>query len=211
MKTHEHRTLTVPQDLHIHTVYSKGDGAVAREQTIELVAQFRHAQIQGISDHLDYLGGAIFQQYAQEVREFGFFVGTEVDGPDWVAQACEVDVDYYIYHCYNNIVSYRGLETLLQTDKPVIIAHPMILETDLRKVPRECLVEINNRYVWRGDWLSFYTPHKQKFRFVIGSDAHQPNWLNQNIARVVAEKLGIPETLVFDILPHDQAPPKKDS
>jgi hypothetical protein len=32
---------------------------------------------------------------------------------------------------------------------------------------------------------------------VIDSDAHQPHWLNQHVARRVAHKLGIAETLLF--------------
>jgi len=35
------------------------------------------------------------------------------------------------------------------------------------------------------------------FSFVIDSDAHQPHWLNQNIARYVARELEITETLLF--------------
>lgn len=45
----------IPQDLHIHTVYSVGDSAVVKEQTIDLVKQIRHASIIGISDHYEYL------------------------------------------------------------------------------------------------------------------------------------------------------------
>jgi hypothetical protein len=33
--------------------------------------------------------------------------------------------------------------------------------------------------------------------FVISSDAHQPNWLNQNVARHVCQVLGIRETILF--------------
>jgi hypothetical protein len=32
---------------------------------------------------------------------------------------------------------------------------------------------------------------------VISSDAHQPNWLNQTLARYVARELEIQETLLF--------------
>jgi hypothetical protein len=33
---------------------------------------------------------------------------------------------------------------------------------------------------------------------VISSDAHQPNWLNQTVARHVAAELGVREKLLFD-------------
>jgi hypothetical protein len=59
------------------------------------------------------------------------------------------------------------------------------------RVPPECLVEINNRYVWRGDWRRFYGPCRARFRFVISSDAHQPQWLSQTVARYVAADLGL--------------------
>ncbi|HUV06184.1 MAG TPA: hypothetical protein VMX75_00555, partial [Spirochaetia bacterium] len=65
------------------------------------------------------------------------------------------------------------------------------------KLPQECLIEINNRYVWRYDWRERINGFRSRFRFVIGSDAHQPHWLNQNIARYVASELGIEETLLF--------------
>ena len=44
------------QDLHIHTIFSTGDSAVSREQTVELVAEINHAKIIGISDHFEYIG-----------------------------------------------------------------------------------------------------------------------------------------------------------
>jgi hypothetical protein len=56
-------------------------------------------------------------------------------------------------------------------------------------------VEVNNRYSWRDDWRKSLGPWV--FRFVISSDAHQPNWLNQTYARYVAAALGIRETLLF--------------
>jgi hypothetical protein len=31
----------------------------------------------------------------------------------------------------------------------VIVAHPTAFDTDLGRVPSECLIEINNRYVWK--------------------------------------------------------------
>jgi hypothetical protein len=36
-----------------------------------------------------------------------------------------------------------------------------------------------------------------RFEFVISSDAHQPNWINQTVARHVAERLGVRERLLF--------------
>lgn len=38
------------QDLHIHTTWSQGDGAVVPEQSIELIASVKHARVVGISD-----------------------------------------------------------------------------------------------------------------------------------------------------------------
>ena len=43
----------------------------------------------------------------------------------------------------------------------------------------------------------FYGPYLDRFSFVLSSDAHQPNWLNQTIARHVANSLGIDEYEVF--------------
>jgi hypothetical protein len=71
------------------------------------------------------------------------------------------------------------------------------LDTNLDRVPPQCLVEINNRYVWRCDWGRFYGPYVSRFEFVISSDAHQPNWINQTVARHVAERLGVRERLLF--------------
>jgi histidinol phosphatase-like PHP family hydrolase len=185
----------LPQDLHIHTTFSRHDGAVAPEQTVELVAEVAHAQIVGISDHLESIVED-FEGYGETVRSYGLLVGTEVNGADWVAEAEAVDAKYYVYHCRDREGDYRGAERLLATGKPLIIAHPLILETDLRRVPAECLIEINNRYVWRSDWETL-RPFTTSFSFVINSDAHQPHWLNQNVARYVARELGITETLLF--------------
>jgi len=183
------------QDLHIHTTFSRSDGAVVPEQTVELVASIGHAQVAGISDHLESIVED-FPSYAACVRSYGLKVGTEVSGADWVREAEAVEAQYYLYHCRDREEDYRGAERLLRTGKPVIIAHPLILETDLRRVPPECLIEINNRYVWRSDW-ELLRPFSDVFSFVIGSDAHQPHWLNHNVARHVARELGVAETLLF--------------
>ena len=188
----------LPQDLHIHTTYSFGDSAVAREQTIELIEEVRHAEVIGISDHLEFLIDGAFTEYAAKVRKAGFKLGVEVDGSEWVSKAVSYDtLDYFIYHCQDRNSEYNGVEKLLQTNKPVIIAHPNALATDLGRLPPDCLVEINNRYVWRTDWFNYYQPYVDAFRFVIGSDAHQPNWLGQAAARHAATQLGIREHLVF--------------
>jgi hypothetical protein len=185
------------QDLHIHTIWSRGDSAVVAEQSVELVAQVRHAMIVGISDHLEYLVDGRIDAYADAVRQAGLRVGTEVNGHTWVAAAREAPVEYYVVHCYDTDADYVALERLLDTGKPVIIAHPDALGTRLERVPPACLVELNNRYIWRGNWRAYYAPHAHRFRFVLSSDAHQPNWLNQTIARYVADQLGIEESLVF--------------
>jgi histidinol phosphatase-like PHP family hydrolase len=188
--------LPLAQDLHLHTTWSSGDGAVVPEQSIELIARLRHARVLGVSDHLEYLEGRV-GEYAEAVRRHGLLVGTEVNGHRWVRAACEGPFDYYVVHCFDSDADYRALERLLATGRPVIVAHPHALGTRLERVPPACLVEINNRYIWRGDWRAYYTPHVLRFRFVLSSDAHQPNWLNQTVARYVAEQLGIAETLVF--------------
>jgi hypothetical protein len=185
----------LPQDLHIHTTFSRDDGAVAPEQTVQLVAAVAHARIIGISDHLESIVDD-FPTYAETVRSYGFLVGTEVNGADWVAEAETVDAQYYVYHCRDRDRDYRGAERLLATGKPLIIAHPLILETDLRRVHPRCLIEINNRYVWRSNW-EILRPFTASFSFVIDSDAHQPHWLSQNVARFVAGQLGITETRLF--------------
>jgi histidinol phosphatase-like PHP family hydrolase len=186
----------IPQDLHIHTTFSKLDSAIVEEQTIELIAAVRHAEIIGISDHFEHFDEH-FEEYAEKVRSFGFHVGTEVDGSQYVADAAALNFEYYIYHCRDEKTEYRGLEFLLNKGKPVIIPHPMMMGTNLDKIPRECYVELNNRYIWRFDWRKKLRPYVNRFRFVLGSDAHQPNWLNQNIARYVARELGIEETILF--------------
>jgi histidinol phosphatase-like PHP family hydrolase len=107
------------------------------------------------------------------------------------------NLDYYIIHCRDHSAGYQALERLLAAGKPVILAHPNIFETNLKRVPEACLVEINNRYVWRTDWMAYYGPFINRFKFVIGSDAHQPNWLGQSVARYAAGQLGITEHLLF--------------
>ncbi len=192
---------TLPQDLHIHTTFSRHDSAVVPEQTVELVASIGHARVIGISDHFESIADE-FPAYRDTLRARGFRVGTEVNGADWAGQAARVEAEYYIYHCRDSAADYLGAERLLDTGKPVIIAHPLMLETNLRRVPTGCLVEINNRYVWRSNWFEALKPFVPLFSFVIGSDAHQPHWLNQGVARYVARVLGVEETLLFP----DQVP-----
>lgn len=122
----------VAQDLHVHTTYSVGDSAVLPQQTVAFVARFRHARILGISDHLEYITGKTFNSYEREVRSHGILVGTEVNGAEWTSEAAELDFDYYIYHCRDTREDYLGAEELLSTDKPVIIAHPLALDTNLQ-------------------------------------------------------------------------------
>jgi histidinol phosphatase-like PHP family hydrolase len=190
-------THQVKQDLHIHTTYSCLDSAVAGEQTLELIDSVRHAKIIGISDHFEHFDER-FDEYKKEVQSYGFHVGTELDGSDYVDDAANLNFEYYIFHCRDHSSEYKAIETLLLTGKPVIIPHPMMMGTDLNKIPSECYVEINNRYVWRFDWRKELSPYKDRFRFVIGSDAHQPNWLNQNVAQYVARELKIQETILFE-------------
>ena len=184
------------QDLHIHTVFSTGDGAIVAEQTVDLIAAVNHAETMGISDHFEYIYGDDFDSYSTTVLSHGLKLGTEVMGGEDAAAATEYPFEYYIYHCPDDKIHYSGFEKLLATGKPVIIAHPIVMGTDLNKIPTDCLVEINNRYIWRNDWRTLLTPYVDKFRFVLSSDAHQPNWLNQNIARYVATELGVAETLL---------------
>lgn len=185
------------QDLHIHTTYSTGDGLIVPEQTISLVAAVKHAEIVGISDHFESLVDGQFEAYEKEVRGAGLKVGVEVDGHTWVSEAMSYPIEYYIYHCRDNSADYRGLEILLESGKPVIVAHPNALSTDLNRVPAECLVEINNRYVYSSDWKKFYGPFTDRFKFIVGSDAHQPNWLGQAVAHYVASQLGVTNHFVF--------------
>lgn len=185
------------QDLHIHTIYSKGDRALVPEQTPELVSKVRHAKVIGISDHIECISEKDLDKYKQELTSYGFKIGTEIDGERSVNKAIDLEPEYFIYHCYNTTRNYKAIEKLLAADKPVIIAHPVVIGTDLSKVPPECYVEINNRYVWRNDWHKEYGRFTHDFKFVFSSDAHQPNWLNQNVAKYVAKELNIQETIIF--------------
>lgn len=186
----------LPQDLHVHSTWSYDDSAIVPEQTIALIAAVRHAEVVGISDHFEHVHHC-FDDYAAAVRGAGLRLGTEVNGHEWVDAALEHGCDYRIFHCYDRDADYAALERLLASGRPVIVAHPNALDTDLSRVPPECYVEINNRYVWRCDWRRFYGPHRDRFSFVISSDAHQPNWLGQGVARYVASALGIREHLLF--------------
>ncbi len=195
----QHGNVMYPQDLHIHTVFSDRDSSVVPEQTPELIALIAHARVIGISDHFEHFADAAYDEYVERVRSLNMLVGTEVDGSASVDFAASLAFDYYIYHCRDTAEDYRGIDRLLATGRPVIIAHPNALGTDLARVPEACLVEINNRYIWRCDWTAFYEPYRDRFRFVISSDAHQPHWLNQSVARRVAAELGIQEQLITDV------------
>jgi len=186
------------QDLHIHTTFSVTDSQIVPEQTVEMVAFAKHADVVGISDHFEHFIPHMYQEYCETVRSFNFLVGTEVNGHQSVPQASRFEFDYYIYHCWGHEEKdYDALLDLISTGKPVIVAHPYATRTNLDRIPENCYVEINNRYVWRFDWRKLIVPYKDKFRWVLGSDAHQPNWLNQNIAQSVAEEMGIKEAILF--------------
>ncbi len=185
------------QDLHLHTNYSKHDGAIVKEQNLDLIARLRHASIVGISDHYEAIYDC-FELYQKDVLSFGFHVGTEVDGHRSAAGAAALPFEYYFYHCRPNEEDYKAIDLLLATNKPVIISHPNYFGTDLSRIPKDCLLEINNRYIWRSDWYSELLPYVNQFRFVLSSDAHQPHWLNQNIAQMVAHELGIEEYILFE-------------
>jgi histidinol phosphatase-like PHP family hydrolase len=188
--------MMLKQDLHIHTVFSTGDSAIVPEQTVDLIASVRHAETIGISDHFEYICDKDFDSYSSTVRSFGLKLGTEVAGGEYTVDASGYPVDYYIYHCKDAEINYTGFERLLATGKPAVIAHPFYMGTNLDRLPDGCLVEINNRYIWRSDWRRLLAPYREKFRFILSSDAHQPNWLNQNVARYVAGELGVEETRV---------------
>ena len=181
----------LPQDLHCHTVLSSKDKDVHPLQTPEFIREHRHAEIIGISDHFDMI--VDFEEYSHRLRACGFFVGCEVDGADWVDQARNLPFDYYFYHLRPRDEDYEGRKALVATGRPVIVSHPMELGTDLSRLPDGAITEINNRYIWRNNWREFFTPHLGRLKFVISSDAHQPNWLGQRMARQVQCALGIDE------------------
>lgn len=186
------------QDLHIHTIFSRTDSAVVPEQTLDLIEKIRHAKTIGISDHFECMyRDATIEEYIGQVRKKQFLLGTEINGADWVDQALEHDFDYHVYHCWNENKHYKAIEKLLATGKPLIIAHPYATDTRIDKLPREVFLEINNRYIFRFDWKKYLGPHVNDFEFVLSSDAHQPNWLNQNVAMMVAKDLQVQESLVF--------------
>jgi histidinol phosphatase-like PHP family hydrolase len=191
--------MKLKQDLHIHTIFSATDSQVVPEQTIENVAFLQHAEIVGISDHFEHFMPHRYHEYCDKVFLNKLLVGTEVNGHKSVAMALKYEFDYYIYHCWGHEPKdYPALKDLMGKGKPVIVAHPYATQTDLEKVPENALVEINNRYIWRFDWRNLIAPYKDKFRWVIGSDAHQPHWLNQNFAQKVAKEMGITECILFD-------------
>ena len=186
------------QDLHIHTTFSEWDSAVVPEQSLDIIAAAKHARIVGISDHFECFMPAKFEEYEKEVKARGFHVGTEVNGHKYVNEAVHFNFEYYIYHCWGNVkADYKAIDRLLDTNKPVIIAHPYALDTDLNKISEMCCVEINNRYIWRYNWKKELHKYKDKFNWIFSSDAHQPHWLNQTIAVSVAEEVGINETILF--------------
>lgn len=189
----------LPQDLHIHTIFSENDGAVLPQQTMELVKFANHAKVVGISDHIEHFVPHKYEEYVTEVRKYGFKLGTEVDGNESVALALAFKFDYYVYHCWGpKDEDYLGLEKLQKSGKPVIVAHPYALGTELGRISPDSIVEINNRYIWRYNWRCKLEPFLDRFKWVYSSDAHQPNWLNQTMARQVGKVLGVKEHLVFD-------------
>ena len=186
------------QDLHIHTSFSTTDSAVVSQQTIEMIDFIRHADIIGISDHFEMFMPQHWEEYKNEVKKYNFKLGTEVNGHLSVDEALKFDFEYYVYHCWGHEPDdYKALIKLQSSNKPVIVAHPYATGTDLNRIPEGSIVEINNRYIWRYDWKNFITPYISKFKWVLSSDAHQPNWLTQQIATRIAEILNIPETILF--------------
>jgi hypothetical protein len=160
----------------------------------------------GISDHFEYLTDeATFSIYEKEVRSAGFRVGIEVSGYAFVQEAVKTNCEYFIYHCSAE-EDYPAIDHLLSTGKPVIIAHPLIMGTDLDRIPQECHIEVNNRYIWKSNWRERLGKYVHDFHFVIGSDAHQPNWLNQNVARYICREMGIRETIIFTDLSEQTNP-----
>jgi histidinol phosphatase-like PHP family hydrolase len=164
---------------------------------MELIESVKHAEITGISDHVEYLTGSAFDAYSSEVKRRGFRLGAEIVNVEDVDFALSLPLEYRVFHCYDEDICYEAAGKMLESGQPLIIAHPMAVGTDLSRIPEGCYVEINNRYIWRGDWKAFFAPWAEHFQFVFSSDAHQPHWLNQNVARYVGKELGIRETLLF--------------
>jgi histidinol phosphatase-like PHP family hydrolase len=163
-----------------------------------MVAFAKHSKIIGISDHFEMFMPGRWMDYKSEVQKYGFLLGTEINGHQSVGEALKYDFEYYVYHCWGHEPNdYVALLTLQKSGKPVVVAHPYATGTDLNKISEGSIVEINNRYVWRYNWREFLVPFVNKFRWVLSSDAHQPNWLNQQIAVKVAEELKIKETILF--------------
>lgn len=48
--------------------------------------------------------------------------------------AAGLPFDYFIYHCFDRDNDYRGLERLLASGWPVIVAHPHMLSTRLERL-----------------------------------------------------------------------------
>jgi hypothetical protein len=90
----EPNTLVYPQDLHVHTTFSKWDSAVVPQQTPELVARVRHARVLGISDHFEHLADQDYASYVDRIRALDMLVGTEVDGAGSVDFAASLTFDY---------------------------------------------------------------------------------------------------------------------
>ena len=121
----------IPQDLHIHSVLSERDESIAAEQTVELIKEFRYAETMGISDHFEQISDP--DEYIKCVKTYGFHAGTEVCRGEHAHDAAEMDFEYFICHCSDRTADYRGIETLLATGRPVIVAHPMAHGTEPEK------------------------------------------------------------------------------
>ena len=88
----------------------------------------------------------------KSVRRAGLWVGTEVNGAAWISAALDAPVDYYIVHCYDTDADYTGLERLLGTGRPVIVAqrqaqgrdgrHPVAQAVGGQRRPPRCETEV---------------------------------------------------------------------
>jgi len=85
------------QDLHIHTTFSCDDPSMVEAQTPEMVAQVKHAEVIGISDHFEHIVEHL-DAYTTTVAHYGLHVGTEVNGGHWAAEAAVGGLDYYLQH-----------------------------------------------------------------------------------------------------------------